>query len=85
MNDQRGKTDEPGVAVERQVMPHGYGPFYIDTDFVEHKCCWRSAIVRRCGYGDGAYGQDVALILECDSGDAEWICAALNAALPPAA
>ena len=58
-----------------------FGEYRIDTEFVEHKCCWGAAIVRNCTEGRGQYGKGVALILECDEDMADSICAALNAAL----
>lgn len=60
-----------------------FGAYRVDAEFVEHGCCWDSAIVRDCTKGRGMYGKGVALICECDADMAEAICAALNATLKP--
>jgi hypothetical protein len=58
-----------------------FGPYRINSSFVEHPCCWDSAIVRDCTKGKGMYGKGVALICECDEDHAQFICNALNAAI----
>ena len=52
--------------------------YYIDANFVEHRCCWDTAIVRKCEMGKGMYGKDVELICECNDNLAQEICDALN-------
>lgn len=55
--------------------------FWIDTDMVEHGCCWDTAVVTRCPEGEGQYGTDVSLVCECRNEHAQFICDALNAAV----
>ena len=55
--------------------------YRIDNNYVEHGCCWDSAIVVDCEKGEGMYGHNVALVCECDSDNANVICAALNETL----
>jgi len=54
--------------------------FYIDNSNVEHGCCWDTAICRKVPKGDGNYGSDYELFVECSSENAEFILAALNTA-----
>jgi hypothetical protein len=54
--------------------------YRVDASFVEHECCWDSAIVINCKKGEGQYGGEVKLICECDSDMAEFIANALNKA-----
>lgn len=52
--------------------------YYIDSEMVEHGCCWDTAIVIKCEPGHGMYCKDVALICECNDDMAQIICDALN-------
>ena len=54
--------------------------YRIDASFVEHRCCWDSAIVVDCEPGKGNYGKNVSMICECMAEDAEFIMNALNKA-----
>lgn len=54
--------------------------YRIDASFVEHRCCWDSAIVVDCEPGKGNYGKNVLMICECMAEDAEFIMNALNKA-----
>lgn len=58
-----------------------FGKYRIDDSFVEHVCCWDSAIVRDCTEGRNMHGGGVAMICECDADMADVICSALNATL----
>jgi len=55
--------------------------FYIDANYLEHGCCWDTAIMKRCEKGKGQYGGDAELLLECKDEDAEFICKVLNDAI----
>jgi len=52
--------------------------YYIDRNYVEHTCCWGTAIVCRCEEGKGMYDKGIDLILECNDDNAKFICDALN-------
>lgn len=55
------------------------GPYYIDTDYVEHTCCWNSAIVRPRTEQEKKQGLTRPLrILECTKEEARMIRDALN-------
>jgi hypothetical protein len=54
--------------------------YYIDYDSYLHGCCWDASIKIKCKMGEGVLGSDEVTVLECDAKDAEFICAALNAA-----
>ena len=56
-----------------------FGRYRIDPGFVEHACCWDSAIVRDCVPEEVMCGGKVALICECSAEESEEICKALNA------
>ena len=56
------------------------GDYYIDSKYVEHSCCWESAVVRKCD-GTGLYPEGVYLFCECNEGADKIICDALNSAL----
>ena len=58
--------------------------YYLDNSMVEHGCCWNAAVVRKCKQGGGMYGSDVELVCECEEGNAQLICDALNRALSDA-
>ena len=53
--------------------------YYIDTDYVEHGCCWDATICCKVSMGEGQYAK-VKLMMECMEEDAEFICNALNEA-----
>lgn len=52
--------------------------YRIDNKYIEHKCCWDTAIIYNCEDGKGIYGSNVELLCECDSNDAQLILNALN-------
>jgi hypothetical protein len=55
--------------------------YYIDYDDYLHGCCWDAVIKIKRKMVEGALESDEeTIILECDAKDAEFICAALNAA-----
>ena len=54
--------------------------FYIDKNVLEHGCCWDTAICCKTAEGEGQYGKDVAMFVECTEEDASFILAALNTA-----
>ena len=65
---------------EKHKEPIPQGPYRIDTDRAEHKCCWNSAIVRPPNAEEKRLGikTDVR-ILECGKEHARLIRDALNA------
>jgi len=76
---QAGAQDAAAAEISRLRAP--MERYYIDASMVEHKCCWKTAVVRKCEMGKGMYWGDVELVCECDESSAQMICDALNAAL----
>ena len=54
--------------------------YFIDNSMLEHGCCWDTAICCKCEKGEGMYGGDVDVILECCDDKAQFILEALNKA-----
>lgn len=66
--------------IEKDIKPVEQTAFYIDNANIEHGCCWDTAICRKVPMGEGNYGLDYELFVECNSENAEFILAALNLA-----
>ena len=83
MSTDREKQAGANTAGQSELIePLGLtGTYRVDNSFVEHGCCWDSAIVRDCKEGLGMYGNGIYMVCECDSFMAEIICNALNSAL----
>ena len=54
------------------------GDFYENADCVEHGCCWETTICFKTDKGEGMYGCDEYMLLECDKDYVEFILTALN-------
>ena len=64
---------------EKSKTPLPQGPYFIDVDRAEHRCCWNSAIVRQRTEQEKKEGQErPARILECRKENAKEIRDALN-------
>lgn len=52
--------------------------YRIDNEYLEHSCCWDTAIIYDCKENKGIYGSNIELLCECDSKNAQFILNALN-------
>jgi hypothetical protein len=58
-----------------EEVKHTPGPWRIDSDKIEHGCCWDTAIVATVPKGQGNYGEDWSRIAECNDDNARLIAA----------
>jgi|SRR5687768_3044654 len=59
-----------------EEVKHTPGPWRIDSDKIEHGCCWDTAIVATVPKGQGNYGEDWSRIAECNDDNARLIAEA---------